>query len=112
MSNNELQHHGVKGMKWGVRKTPKHEDYVRVHKRKSIKKMSDAELRSRNNRLQMEQQYKQLTKRTNYGKKAVQGFIKGAGTITAAVGAYAIYKKYGAMALDKIGDAVVRNIKL
>ena len=66
----EIWHHGVKGMKWGVRHTPEqlghspkskqtktddsHEDYKKAHDSKSVKKMSDAELRSRLNRLNME----------------------------------------------------------
>lgn len=65
-----LKHHGVKGMKWGVRRNrtapvdnaPRHEDYKSAHNNKSVKSMSDKELRQRINRLQMEQQYKNLNK--------------------------------------------------
>lgn len=125
---NRLQHAGIKGMKWGIRRyqnkdgtlTPAgkkrygdiHEDYAKAHSKKKVSEMSDTELRSRNNRLQMEKQYKDLTKKTNVGKKAVQTFISTAGTITAAVAAYGTYKKFGGMALDTIGNMVVNSIKL
>jgi hypothetical protein len=150
MENNELYHWGVKGMKWGVRRyrnedgtltaagkkryadqEPVHEDYAKVHDNKSVKSMSDAELRARNNRLQMERQYEQMTKKTSRGKKAVQAFIATgaltAGVIT-AIGQYknaydkakgtALGKKTldagklaGDKALDKIGDIVLKNVK-
>lgn len=96
MDNNELYHYGVLGMKWGVRrarsgsssKTGKkqsayeHEDYSQTHSKKSVKSMSDAELRRRLNRLQMEKQYKDIQPRTiNKGKKYVNTFIKAGATV-------------------------------
>ena len=91
-NENELYHHGIKGQKWGVRRfqnrdgtrTPLgkrhevqiHNDYARAHTKKSIKEMSDDELRMRNNRLNMELQYKQLTDRQKHaGRKFVETML-------------------------------------
>lgn len=85
--DNELYHHGVKGMKWGVRKTPVRSSSGNARKRKSntlslfkkkkttrnasvaksspeqtksVKDMSDDELRRKIERVRLEQQYQQL----------------------------------------------------
>lgn len=83
--DNELYHHGVKGMKWGVRKTPVRSSSGDTRKRKSntlslfkkttrnasvaksspaqtksVKDMSDDELRRKIERVRLEQQYQQL----------------------------------------------------
>ena len=89
--DNELYHHGVKGMKWGVRKTPVRSSSGATRKRKSntlslfkkkkttrkvssansspaqtksIKDMSDDELRKKIERVRLEQQYQQLNPKT------------------------------------------------
>ena len=97
----EIWHHGIKGMKWGVRHTPEqlghksggtsvkkddsHEDYKKAHDSKSVKKMSDAELRSRLNRLNMEKQYSQMNpSRVERGRKILTSTLKVAGTVAAA----------------------------
>lgn len=114
MEQNYLNHHGIKGMKWGVRKRSKklapHEDYARVHDKKSVKQMSDRELRERNNRLQMEQQYNNLTNKKGRGKKLVQAYIATAGTIAGVAAATTTYKKYANKALDSIGTRIVKDI--
>ena len=128
MDYNELIHWGIKGQKWGIRRyqnkdgslTPEgrsrrsknvHDDYRKAHDSKSVKSMSDAELRNRNNRLQMERQYQSFTKKKNRGKQLVQAFISTAGTIAAAEAAYKTYKRIGSAVLDKIGDYVVSDLK-
>lgn len=129
MENNSLSHYGIRGMRWGVRRYQNsdgtytfigkkrkhqetaHEDYINAHSKKSVKSMSNAELKARNNRLQMEQQYANLTKKTSSGKKAVQMFIKGAGLLSGAMAAYGTYKKVGNQALDSIGDWVLRDFQ-
>lgn len=106
MNQNELLHYGVLGMKWGVRRTPEQlarargksksssdeisDDYKKAHSRKSVKSMSDAELRSRLNRLEMEQKYTKLNPGTvNKGKAAANKIIK-AGTTLATLTTTAI----------------------
>ena len=106
MDNNELYHYGVLGMKWGVRKDrgggvsktgrrrksvkerpPAHEDYKKAHSRKSVREMSDAELRSRLNRLDMERRYQELNPSTkNRGRKYINSIIKTGTTIATATG--------------------------
>ena len=113
-----LEHHGIKGQKWGVRRfqnkdgsrtaagkkreqsrseDPAHEDYTKAHTGKSVKNMSDAELRNRLNRLQMEKQYSQLTSAdTNKGKEFVSKSLKVAtGVATATTTTLTIYNNYG-----------------
>lgn len=98
----EIWHHGIKGQKWGVRHTPEqlghktgsgkttksddsHEDYKKAHDTKSVKKMSDAELRARLNRLNMEKQYSQMNpSRVERGRKVLTSTLKVAGTVAAA----------------------------
>lgn len=140
MENNQLYHHGVKGMRWGVRRYQNpdgtltaagkkrqerlerekpHEDYANAHSKKDVSQMSDAELRARNNRLQMEQQYERLTQKESRGKKAVQAFIAAGALAGGVATAVAQFKRAGSLgkpaadkALDKVGDWVVKGIKL
>ena len=138
MATYYLAHHGIKGMKWGIRRfqrkdgslTPAgkkrrvnpedyHEDYKKAHGKKSVKEMSDSELRARNNRLQMERQYAELTAKKSNGKKFVQAFVGTAATLTSITVAYGQYKKLAGTAkpaadkvLDKIGDVVLKSIDL
>lgn len=123
--SDELYHWGIKGMKWGVRRyrnedgtltdagrkrysdEPVHEDYAKAHDDKRVETMSDAELRARNNRLQMERQYAQMTQKTNRGKKVVQAFIAGGALTAGVITAITQYKN----AYDKIKPAVDKALK-
>ena len=87
MSDEEmLQHYGILGMKWGVRRTPAQLTRAngRAGKTESSDEMSDSELRSKINRLQMEKQYKQLTSsEISVGRKFVQDVLTNAAKQTA-----------------------------
>lgn len=112
--DNSLIHYGTKGMKWGIRRyqnkdgslTPagkkrysedESEDYKKAHSGKSVKTMSDAELRSRLNRLQMEQQYSKLSSSdVNKGRQFIDKAIKAGATVaTITSTALTIYSNAG-----------------
>ena len=118
MNNDYLQHYGILGMRWGVKKASsrssesQHEDYVKAHSKKSVKSMSDDELRERNKRLQMEKNYSDLTKKTSYGKKVVKAITSTAATITALEASYKVYKKIADKGLNKIGNTIMNSINL
>ena len=119
-----IYHHGIKGMKWGVRryqnkdgsltsegKKRYSDDYLSAHSSKSYKEMSDDELRRVNNRLNMENQYKNLTRQKSNAQKAIDIVLKGSKTIASLMGAYAVYKKFGNSVVNSVGNLVVDELK-
>ena len=57
-----IQHFGVRGMKWGVRKRSSGGKKATKGKKGKVSDMSDDELKKKVGRLNMEKQYTQLTK--------------------------------------------------
>jgi hypothetical protein len=112
MVNNTLTHFGIKGMKWGVRRTDDQlaRDKGRIEtassmvkeakninnsvsnirstsKSKDLSKMSDAELRAQVNRMNLEQQYSQLSSsQTSKGQSYVKNILDVAGSTLAIAG--------------------------
>ena len=120
--NNELYHYGILGMKWGVRRSRQDSvgsgkryrskssidpSYKKAHTKKKIKYMSNNELKEINQRLNLEKNYRDLTRHKSKGKIAVDTFVSTAGTIAAVAGAYSTYKKYVGPMLKKIGNTKV-----
>lgn len=122
MKNDSLRHYGIRGQKWGIRRfqrkdgslTPEgkrryadddyHDDYRRAHDSKSVRTMSDQELRNRLNRLQMEVQYKQMTaSKLDKGKKIVADVLENAGKETA--------KKYVSKFMTSQIDRILAELK-
>ena len=121
--NNELYHWGIKGQKWGVRRyqnkdgslTPAgrkkygSDDNRKVAeiRKKRISEMTNSELKDTNYRLNLEKQYKDLTRKKSVGKKVVSAFIATAGTIVAIENAAGTYKRVVKTLVNKIGKAPV-----
>ena len=109
--SDELYHHGVKGMQWGVRKevfntlgktsreTAK--KFGSNHKLQTsgtaldqAKSMSDAELKKRAMRLELENRYVNA-KTAQAGKSKIERILSTIGTLSAAaVGIMSVYDKY------------------
>lgn len=109
---NYLMHHGVKGMKWGVRRARSRvtsrysSDYNKTRKlrRKSSKKLSNDELKELNNRMRLEQEYNRLsTSSVNRGMEIAKKAIAAAGVVG---GAYAVGKSDYA----KAGASIVKEL--
>lgn len=110
-----LQHHGILGQKWGVRRTEsqlarsgkgtassKKVSAKKIEKSK-IKSMSDAELRQKINRIQMERQYSQLSKKDiSVGQKFVSDVFTNAAKQTAT--------NYASKYMTKGVDALIENV--
>lgn len=127
-NNGELMHYGVPGMRWGVRRAQRREarierkgarkgwstDAIDVSKirAKKVKQMSNAELKKLNERNQLEVTNRDLKRKQNRGQRAVDNFVKTAGTVAAVAGAAAVYRKYGTAILDKIGSLNYLNLSM
>lgn len=104
-----LQHYGVKGMQWGIRRTPQqlgHESKnkaIRQKRKKDLaqrRTMSDEELSSKIKRLGLEQKYKDLATKDLYpGKSVVNDVLESSGRriITSAVTGAVAYAGYSVM---------------
>lgn len=118
--SNELYHYGVPGMKWGVRRDRRSNSFKRTvskkakaakirfqnttgsrssnalkaYRKKDINKMSNKELQTAINRMNLERQYRNLTSRDfQMGSKIAKNILTYAGIPIAAVTLYDRYMK-------------------
>lgn len=100
MDEKILTHHGIKGMKWGVRRTPSQlghktsskyksaDDKKKIEMKNAAKNrrlLSDADLKQRIERIKMEKQLKELTdEEISPGKKLVKDVLANSGKKVAA----------------------------
>lgn len=107
-NNKYLQHHGIKGMKWGVRrgrKSSMSDDAKEVAeiKKKKVSEMTNAELKKLNARQELEQKHKQF----NPGviKKATK-FVATAAVATTTI----LTLRSNSKKLIDMGKPVVSNL--
>ena len=145
MENNYLEHSGVKGQRWHIRryqykdgtltplgrarlrkldreraklmsKSEQSEENASAKKapaKKSVKDLSDEELKSRINRLQMEKQLEELTKKpeTKKGKSAVLELLSKSGQTAASTISTAAFTYMGKQALkNMVGEKVYKEM--
>jgi hypothetical protein len=84
-----VAHYGVKGMKWGVRRKRSASADAQRHrgnKKKALKELSDDELKSLVNRLNMEQNARRLNpSKVNAGHNAVKAALAAGVTANAVI---------------------------
>lgn len=92
MSNNELVHYGVKGMRWGVRKksssrsTTSASEARNAVRGKRVNEITDKELQAYINRLNMERQFTRLNKgKVDRGHETAKKILAVGATVNAAV---------------------------
>lgn len=84
-NQNNLQHFGVLGMHWGIRRAfqdKRSTDHIQTKTilKKKVSQMTNAELKAVTTRLQLEKQYKDLTKKEiSAGQKLTNEILSGLG---------------------------------
>lgn len=131
MTENELYHYGILGMKWGVRRTPAQLARARGSKskqnnssneekktksssssttKKSISEMSDDELNTAVRRLQLEQQYRKLNpEQVSAGKKFVDTIAKQVVTPTMIEASKNVLRPYIESAMNSMVKKAIKT---
>lgn len=90
----QLTHFGVRGQKWGVRRSRKQLAKAAGRDENDPRFMSDEQLRSKLNRMNMEKQYRELTKAPPTAMQKGQKFVSKVLTNVANQTATSITKSY------------------
>lgn len=123
MDNNELQHWGIKGMKWGVRRyqnkdgtltaagKKRYKDNadsteLTAPKKKSVSEMTDDELARAINRARMEDQYRMLRPETIPAGRKFASKILNEAIVPASVNAG---RRFLENSLNKFGDTILKD---
>jgi len=123
IDENVIEHFGVKGMKWGVRRKPRSpgsEDFQRhtTNKKAGIKNLSDKDLQALVNRMNMEQSVKRMNpSAVKKGHGVAKGLIAVVGTASAiltisktptgqALGAFLTRKEVLQKSVNLVGKVV------
>lgn len=127
----ELYHYGIKGMRWGVRRTPEQLGHKRVKKTSGVKLnaddekkadmrkasknrrlLSNEEIRNRIERIRLERQLKDLTdEELTPGRKFVKDVLSSSGkkvatTVVSGVTLYAVKAAFtGKINFKEMGEA-------
>lgn len=99
-----LRHHGVKGMKWGIRNKRTDKKGASADKPKAHE-LSDEELKKAVNRMQMERQYNQLSGNKSAHRKALKAGAAFVGSIALNV----VRSQIQSQATAKVGEALARK---
>lgn len=109
--NPSLEHAGVKGMKWGVRKSRRASSSdaseVGALKKKKRRELSNAEIKRINERMQLERKLKELNPSSiKRGRTAVAGVIGAAGSAAAV---YNLVKSPAGQAAVSLGKKLITD---
>jgi len=118
MPSNELRHYGVPGMKWGQRKargssvrTSTDRKTVDALRKKPVPSLTNKQLKTANNRLQLEKTYSDLTKqqnaidKINKGNAAAKSILALGGT---GIAAYTMAQSPAAKAAVRVGVKFIK----
>ena len=125
MTDNELKHYGVPGMRWGHRKRiaevqrerarskedrpgdEEHEDYKRTIERKSLKSMSTNDINAVTNRINAEKNFREATK--SKFQKTAEEIVGGALKEVAKENIKKFFNHYAGGAVNMVTDMIDRT---